>query len=108
MSCGNLTLCVDGSCAEECEPAAGDDDGAEGLISPCPYECAPVACNRVDDYFDACIEKYGDLYDAATVCGEAEESYDTTLLTYTEPAFKFGYVWVTCISLFIILWCAYK
>lgn len=108
MTCGNLTLCADGSCAEECEPAAGDDDGAEGLVSPCAFECAPVACNRIDDYFDACTTKYGDLYDAATVCGEEEEYYETTLLDYNETAFTFGYVWVTGLSFLIILWCAFK
>ena len=47
-STGNTTLqlCADGSCQEECN----DDE----LESPCLYECAPVACNRVDDTYDQC------------------------------------------------------
>jgi hypothetical protein len=110
MACpGNTTtLCADGSCAEECEPAAGDDDGAEGLVSPCAFECAPVACNRVDNTFDQCTALYGDLYDAEVVCGEEESAYESTLLEYTEPAFIIGYVWVTGLTFCIIFWCAYK
>jgi hypothetical protein len=110
MACpGNTTtLCADGSCAEECEPAAGDDDGAEGLVSPCAFECAPVACNRVDDTFDQCQAKYGDWYDAEVVCGEEESAYESSLLAYTEPVFIFVYIWVTGLTFCIIFWCAYK
>lgn len=97
-----LTLCADGSCAESC----GDDD--EVLESPCAFECAPVACNRIDDTYDQCNAKYGHLYDAETVCGEAEVAYETTLLNYNEPAFIFGYTWVAGLSFLIFVWCAFK
>jgi hypothetical protein len=103
MSCpdgGNTTaLCADGSCAQECSIDA---------VSPCAYACAPIACNRVDDYFDACVEKYGALYDAETTCGEQEQISETTLLQYTELAYVYGYAWVSIITVLILGWCAYK
>ena len=95
-----LTLCADGSCAAECN----DDE----LETPCAYECAPVACNRVDDTYDQCQAKYGDLYNQETVCGEEEVAYETELWNFNEAGFIFGYTWVSGLSFLIIVWCAFK
>ncbi|CAB9522557.1 Probable cation-transporting ATPase 13A4 [Seminavis robusta] len=101
MACPNFneTLCADGSCASVC-----DDD--EELETPCAFDCAPVACHRIDDTFDQCQEKYGHLYDNETNCGELESLYETELLTFTEPAYIVGYVWASAVTLFMLLWCA--
>ena len=95
----NESLCADGSCAEECD---------EELETPCAYECAPVACNKIVLLYDFCFENYGDLYDFESTCGEEEEAYETTLREWTEPAFVFCYAWVSCVSFLIVVWCAYK
>jgi hypothetical protein len=102
MACpdNNTTLCADGSCAQECNDPE--------LASPCAYACAPIACNRIDNYFDACTTKYGPLYDAETTCGEQEQISETTLLQYTELAYVYGYAWVSIITVLILGWCAYK
>ena len=101
MACpaANETLCADGSCAVFC---------GEELETPCVFLCAPVACNRIDDTFDQCQEKYGPLYDAETVCGEEESAYELTLLQFNEPAFVVGYCWVSILSFLIVAWCAFK
>lgn len=101
MACPNEneSLCADGSCAVFCDPT---------LETPCTHECAPVACNRIDDTYDQCQEKYGNLYDNATACGEEEDAYEISLVEFNEPAYIFGYVWVSGVTFLILAWCAYK
>lgn len=100
MLCGSdLTLCPDGTCSESCE---GHEE------TPCAYECAPVACNKVDDFHDNCQEKYGALWDAEAVCGEAELDEEIFLFNYTEPGFIVFYVLYAAAPLLLLLWCAYN
>lgn len=101
MACPNWneTLCADGSCATVCD---------DTLETVCEYECAPIACNRIDDSYDQCQEKYGPLYDAETICGEEESAYEMSLVEFNEPAYVFGYAWVSGVTFLILAWCAYK
>jgi hypothetical protein len=101
MRCEGLTeqLCLDGTCAESCE---GIEEG------PCAFDCAPVACAKVvNDFYDSCFERFGAFYDNETACGEAEVD-DSKLLTYTEHAFIFYYVWYSVCPLVLFIWCAYN
>lgn len=98
MLCGsNDSLCVDGSCATECD---------EGLETPCEYECASVACNKVVDYYDACGEKYAPLYDFEAECGEEESA--PALFSWNEPAFIFLYCWISFVTVLILAWCFFN
>ena len=103
MLCGtNETLCPDGSCVSSSATCDGRDE------SPCEYECAPVACNKVDDFHDSCEELYGGLWDAESACGEQEVAETTHVFTYSEPGFVFFYVLFTASPLLLLLWCAYN
>jgi cation-transporting ATPase 13A3/4/5 len=101
MQCpANETLCVDGSCATEC-----DDPSAE---SPCAFDCASVACNKVDNYYDACNTLYGPWYTNETKCGETEKEETQFAWNMTEPGFVLMYVWIILLTLSIVSWCAYN
>lgn len=95
----NETLCVDGSCAGEC---------ADSLESPCPYECAPIACPQIVEYYDQCFVQFGGLYDEATVCGANEVAAATMMVSFNEPAFIFCYTWVSVVTALILFWCFFK
>ena len=95
----NETLCPDGTCSDSCE---GHEE------SPCAYNCAPVACNKVVDAHDNCRELYGYLWDAEAYCGENELADEANLFTYTEPVFIFFYSWFGAIPLLLLFWCAFN
>ncbi|GKY97857.1 hypothetical protein MPSEU_000743700 [Mayamaea pseudoterrestris] len=94
----NQTLCKDGSCSSTCDAS---------LESPCQYDCAPVACHKVDSYYDSCLSTYGPWYNNETTCGETEEEL---LHKYSmrEPVFVILYVWISLLTLCIVAWCAYN
>jgi hypothetical protein len=96
---GTETLCEDGSCADTCR---------EGLVTPCEYECASVACAKVVDYFDACKELYAPLYDFEAACGEIEVATEALLYDWTEPVFVFVYCWFSSTAFLLLAWCAYN
>lgn len=95
----NLTLCADGSCAETCDPS---------LESPCPYECAPVACQTVVETIDQCRAQYDHYYQQEDACGAVELEEELRILSFTEPAFIAGYCWLAGMAMLIVMWCAYK
>jgi hypothetical protein len=98
MLCGsNEIICADGSCAVECD---------QGLETPCDYECASVACNKVVDEYDACNEKYASYYDFEASCGEAESA--AALFSWNEPAFVFLYCWISVVTVLILVWCFFN
>jgi hypothetical protein len=101
MTCnGTMTLCPDGSCSSEpCDPS---------LSTPCAYACASVACAKVMDYYDSCLDKYGGYYDNETTCGEAEEEAVTNLYTFTEPVFVGLYCFFGVATFLVVAWCAYN
>jgi hypothetical protein len=99
MKCpANLTLCADGTCAEECDLQ---------LTSPCLHACAPVACPKVIDTYDQCQSLYGKYYVEEDTCA-FEAIVPPPHLTYMEPVFKFAYAWVSTVWILIMLWCAFK
>lgn len=101
MTCnGTMNLCPDGSCSSEpCDPT---------LSTPCAYGCASVACAKVMDYYDSCLDKYGGYYDNETACGEAEEEAVTNLYTFTEPVFVGLYCFFGVVTFLVVAWCAYN
>lgn len=94
-----LTLCADGSCAEECD---------ETLESPCLYECAYVACVKIIDYHDLCYEKYGTFYEYEAECGAEESAYEMKLYSYTELIFLCFYFWISGLTVVVIAWSAFN
>ena len=100
MMCnGTMTLCDDGTCQPFCP---------EGLESPCPYNCAKVACAKIMDYYDNCTAQYGSLYDAEAECGAIETEETTTTFTFTEPPFIFCYAWLGGVTVCVMVWAAYN
>jgi len=100
QACGNgLTLCDDGSCAETCD---------EELYNPCEYECAPVACAMVVNYYDYCLEAYNSSYAYVDECVEEEIEETTTLLTFKEWPFLLCYYWVAIATLYLLTWCFFN
>jgi predicted P-type ATPase len=96
---GNQTLCLDGSCADVCDPS---------LETPCLYtSCAPVACHKVDSHYDTCLNLYGPWYTNETLCADSEQQ-SAHLWTMREPVFVFMYVWISFLTLSIMAWCAYN
>jgi hypothetical protein len=99
----NMTLCLDGSCAEVCD---------ENLETPCPYECAPVACHKAIDTMDNCKELYSGFYQDESNCSTMETDDDssgpTQKITIVEPAFIFPYSWICFVTFLIVCWCAFK
>jgi cation-transporting ATPase 13A3/4/5 len=100
-------LCRDGVCRTEGSCDLNADN-------PCGV-CAPVAClsrdlegNRLPvDFQDACLEKYGEYYDACD--GEEEdEGFANQFDWGRDPGFVVCYVWITSISLLIVGWCAWN
>lgn len=96
---GTQTLCPDGSCAEVCDPNA---------VSPCEFQCAPVACHPVVDFFDACEAKYGFLYDEEKRCGAIETAAQQHLYTFREKGFLFVYAWIILSTGILWFWCFYN
>jgi uncharacterized protein YuzB (UPF0349 family) len=95
-----MTLCPDGSCSSgPCDPS---------LATPCAYGCASVACAKVVDYYDSCLDKYCGYYDNETACGEAEEEAVTNVYTFTEPAFVGLYCFFGVVTFLVVAWCAYN
>jgi hypothetical protein len=100
MLCGaNETLCADGNCASTC---SGNEE------SPCAFECAPVACQKVIDTYNECSEKYGSFIEAETACGEEEIAEATHLWDFTEPGFVFFYTWICAATFLLLAWCAFN
>ena len=97
-----MSLCPDGTCVEA-------SDGCEGREeSPCPYDCAPVACQKVDNSYAACQALYQGYWHAETTCGEAEYEDEAHLYTFTEPGFIVCYVWFGAVPLLLFVWCFYN
>ena len=102
MTCNaTQTLCADGTCAD------GVCEGHQ-LESPCAFACAPVACPKVDDFYDTCQEKYAELYAFEEECGALEIEESTHKYTLKEPAFIIGYVWISASVFFVLAWCAFN
>lgn len=100
MLCGaNETLCGDGTCARSC---TGREE------SPCEFKCAPIACQKVDDSFDLCQQKYGPLAELEAACGEAEAAEETKLFAFNEPGFVVYYVWMCTATFLLVSWCAFN
>jgi E1-E2 ATPase/Cation transporter/ATPase, N-terminus len=97
------TLCVDGTCAPPPGKACPD-----GLTSPCPYDCAKIACPRHVDAQDTCDVLFGGYYAAEATCGAAETVAETSYVTFREPAYRLTYAWVMCITIGTMIWCAYN
>ena len=92
------TLCADGTCVQgEC------DDSIE---SPCEAKCASKACPKVVDYYPDCKEKYRDYYDAAEECQAQEIAETVDLLGFNETGYVFAYVWVSVLTVAMLVWCA--
>ena len=105
MTCPDgSTLCVDGSCT-----ASANDVCSSDLVSPCDELSYPsVACPKVNDYYDSCLEKYQETYDFQSQYAEDLVAETTTMLTFKEPVFIFCYIWISAVTAFIVLWCAYN
>jgi hypothetical protein len=100
MLCGaNETICADGSCASTC---TGNEE------SPCEFDCAPVACQKTDDFHDQCVEKYGPLVEAEGACGEIETAEETNLFDFNEAGFIVCYVWICAATFLLLAWCAFN
>lgn len=100
MLCGaNETLCGDGTCARSC---TGREE------SPCEFKCAPIACQKVDDSYDLCQQKYGPLAELEAACGEAEAAEETKLFAFNEPGFVVYYVWMCTATFLLVSWCAFN
>jgi hypothetical protein len=95
---GNTTLCGSGSCEEDCS-------GYEA--TPCGCPSLPVACPKVIDYYDDCINSFQSFYDNNTAC-LGEQEYSTPPMSYTEPIFVFGYSWICTVTVLVIGWCFYN
>jgi hypothetical protein len=94
MLCNSTeTLCADGSCATECDPS---------LETPCAYDCAPVACHKVVDYYDACFDKYAAEYAFESQCGEEESA--AHVFQWNEAVFVFLYCWIAFVTVLILAW----
>lgn len=100
MQCSdNLTLCADGVCAPFC---TGEE------VSPCAFNCAPVACPKVIDNMDNCSALYGPLLSAEAACGEEETAVEIKLWSFTEAGFVFLYVWISVATVLVLGWCAFN
>ncbi|KAI2493673.1 hypothetical protein MHU86_20852 [Fragilaria crotonensis] len=93
-----LSLCNDGVCSESCE-----DD----IETPCECDGLLVACAKVIDSYDVCLETFQGFYDANAECLEAA-SEEIPLFTFTEPAFVFCYVWISAVTVLVFLWCLFN
>lgn len=96
---GNDTLCVDGSCAPRC---TGNE------ISPCEFDCAPVACHKIIDNVDSCNILYGGYLEAEAACGEEETAVETSLWNYNEAGFICFYAWIGGATTLLLGWCAFN
>ncbi len=98
MQCnGTETLCADGNCALTCDTT---------VESPCEYECAPVACRRVVDFYDSCTVKYESFYTSVEECGAEEDAVD--LFSFREPGFLFFFSWISAITVLVLLWTTFN
>ena len=93
-----LSLCNDGVCSESCE---------DWIETPCECDGLLVACAKIIDSYDVCFERFQELYDANAECLEAA-SYEIPLLSFTEPAFVFCYVWISAVTALVFLWCLFN
>ena len=100
MQCGNnQTLCADGSCHSVCGP---------NLVSPCSYECAPVACPLVIQPYEDCKLLFASLYEHANTCHTSGPTLMESKYSWGDPAFLAIYVWVGGVTVAILGWCSYK
>jgi hypothetical protein len=95
---GNATLCANGSCKEDC---TGHD------MSPCGCESLPIACPKVIDYYDECFDSFQLYYGNNTACLE-EQTSSIPQLSFTEPYFVFGYVWIGAVTVAVVGWCYFN
>jgi hypothetical protein len=92
-------LCNDGSCSEEeCD---------EELESPC--WCAPLftACPRTIDFYDSCLEDYGNYYTEYDTC-LAEYYENLPKVSFFGPWFLFCYIWIVSVTILVFGWCFYN
>ncbi|CAB9501884.1 Probable cation-transporting ATPase 13A4 [Seminavis robusta] len=104
MQCAsNATLCADGSCRStefECSTSGYS-------ISPCPADCAPVACAPLITTYNVCTNIYGPYYEEmAALCKNTTTSNgQTSDISWTAPAYVTGYVWLATVTVAVITWC---
>jgi len=98
MQCNDTeTLCADGNCAVTCD---------ETSESPCEYECAPVACRKVVDFYDSCTVKYDSFYTSEQECGAVEDAGN--LFSFREAGFVFFYSWIVSITVLVLVWTTFN
>lgn len=116
-------LCADGSCWSGKEVAAlldclNNNTNSTSVAPLCPNSCAPIPCARLITTYNVCtsiLEVNGDIYDRATSCQESNsttssqaDDMESGHWTWTGPAYIVVYVWVSVVTVGIILWCWYK
>jgi hypothetical protein len=97
--CGDgLSLCNDGVCSESCDTE---------IETPCPCEGLPVACAKVIDLYDTCLDMFQEFYDANAECLDNASS-EIPLFSFTEPAFIVCYVWISVVTVLVFVWCLFN
>lgn len=104
MRCGETEhLCLDGTCSTFCE---------SGLVSPCTEDCALVACPRIVASYEYCWENFAPWYKFECDTSDTTEGPSNTetedTLSWTDPAFLFGYLWVAVSTVGVIGWSWFK
>lgn len=97
----NNIICNDGSCAVDgqCDPF---------LENPCldnACDTHNVACARIVDTYDRCLELYDPLITQANECAAETAAELSNPWRWNQPSFIFVYVWVASVTFFIVAWC---
>jgi Cation transporter/ATPase, N-terminus len=98
----NTMLCISGSCEETCSEFNYRDDA-----NPCTCESLPIACPKVEDYYDECFAEFQSFYDNNTQCLDSQSDL-TTKVSFTGQYFLFCYGWMACVTALVVGWCYFN
>ena len=94
-------LCETGLCLEDC------DSETNAVENPCGCETLPLACPKVVDTLEVCVERFDAFYTANNECLEAQEDA-LPLVDFTGPYFVACYSWLAIVTALTVLWCAFN